>query len=111
MRMTRFQAAQDRLKEYVRAGRFAFSPIANLYPLDLVGTEPPQGWLQWDLQALDHFGTLDVYMLPGWDTSEGVQAEIEIAEVAGLRVVYSQPDQEVVSWLNRAAARYGVNHD
>ena len=82
-------------------GEIVFSPISHTHPIHLAGSLPGdwQFWEQFDKIYLGYSKKIIVLMLPGWDTSKGVQAEIKIAEEIGIPVEWLNP-LEVVESIN-----------
>ena len=61
---------------------------------DALEGELPTGfdyWREYDEAMLDCCEELHVLMLDGWRESVGVQAEIKLAELWGLKIVYVEP--------------------
>lgn len=73
-------------------GHFVFSPISHTHPIaDEKGL--PRGWQFWECYDKTMIGCCDdllVLTLPGWETSTGVQAEIQIAQDMGIPIDYAQ---------------------
>lgn len=90
IREARFQAAAFVAGELMKTGKFIYSPIAHSHSIALA-TDMPTGWDFWekqDMVMLDRSSELIVLMLPGWDTSTGVNAETVEARRLGLPVVH-----------------------
>ncbi|RKY70130.1 MAG: hypothetical protein DRP97_04255 [Candidatus Latescibacterota bacterium] len=71
--------------ELMRAGYIVFSPIAHSHPIAEV-CELPKDWEFWkkyDKTFIDWCDELWILMLPGWKTSKGVSAEVELAMALG----------------------------
>jgi len=76
----------------MRAGLHIFSPIAHSAPIARYGL--PTTWDYWERVDRRHLEICDellVLMLPGWQESRGVQAEIRIAAELGKPVRYLDP--------------------
>lgn len=74
-------------------GVHLFCPIAHGHAIALAGTLP-RDWEYWgplSRKMLAGCTELWVLMLPGWDLSKGIAAEIQIAEELGLLVSYIEP--------------------
>ena len=74
-------------------GICAFSPIAYTHPIAQYGL--PTGfefYMDYDIAILNACAEMIVLMLDGWQDSEGVQAEIEIAKAMGLPIRYVEPE-------------------
>jgi hypothetical protein len=89
VRQQRFEAACRAAAELMRAGKTIFAPIA--YSHVLCSYELPINWNFWqrhDREYLEVCEGVVVLMLPGWEESVGVQAEIAIARELGKPVTY-----------------------
>lgn len=89
----RFQAVCRVSARLMSEGKLIFSPIAHTHPIAVAG-ELPRGWDFWeryDVVMVGNAEKLMVLQLPGWDTSKGVAAEIEIAKRLGIPVEYMEP--------------------
>lgn len=88
----RFKAACIIAGHFIARGMFVFSPIAHdggirKHSWDVL----PSTWDYWEKADTDMITRSDkmyVAMLPGWDTSVGVQAEIQIARKLNKPVHY-----------------------
>lgn len=86
----RYEYAAMRTALFLKAGVTIFSPINHCHPIarkhDL-----PRTWTFWkqhDLNFIKASEQLWVLMMPGWEESEGISAEIEYAISIGIRVLY-----------------------
>lgn len=92
VREQRFEAACAAAAALLRAGHRVYSPIAHSHPLTRYGL--PGDWAFWerhDRWYLERCDEVVVLMLEGWDSSEGVQAEIDYATRLGKPVWYRAP--------------------
>ena len=92
VRDARFQAACRAAAALLSAGEIVFSPIAHSHPIAAHGL--PTAWEFWecaDRELLRRCDELLVLMLPGWQESRGVQAEIATARELGMPVRYLAP--------------------
>jgi nucleoside 2-deoxyribosyltransferase len=92
VRQQRFEAACRAAAALLRAGIPVFSPIAHSHPIAQHGL--PDTWEFWrsiDREYLRRCRALVVLRLSGWDTSVGVQAEIELARRWGIPVIEVDP--------------------
>lgn len=97
-RHTRVLFAAVKLLE---AGNHVFSPIVYSYSLVRNGhinweDGVPGAWLAWkelDENFIDRCDVLGVLMLPGWEESAGVAAEIDYAEQRGMYIIYYNPEE------------------
>ena len=87
VRQKRFEAACRAAAALLRAGIPVFSPIAHSHSIAQHGV--PGTWAFWenvDREYLRHSTCVIVLLLPGWDSSVGVKAEIGFALKAGIPV-------------------------
>jgi len=93
----------------MRQGHAVFSPIAHGHALVTEDPEIATGWAHWarlDQAMVAAASTMVVLQLPGWETSEGVQAELQQAQALGKRVGFlATPSAQVVwqGWVCAAA--------
>lgn len=93
VRLARFEAVNRIASRLMQAGHIVFSPISHTHPIALAG-RLPIGWEYWqyfDAAYLQHSYKLVVLCLEGWDTSEGVRAEIAMARQLGIAIEYINP--------------------
>lgn len=96
VRELRYQINVRVTVELIQKGYAIFSPIVYAHPFTEQGL--PTDWSYWnryDRDYLTHCDLMLVLQLDGWEESEGVQAEITIAERLGTPVWYHNP----ASWL------------
>lgn len=89
----RFLQVTKYAAKLVKQGKTAISPITYGHTLVQV-EEMPTDWLFWRsfcLQILLRCTQVHVLMLPGWDISGGVAAELEVAMLADIPIVYIDP--------------------
>lgn len=92
VREQRFHAACATAAQLMREGHVVFSPVAHSHPLTAYGL--PGDWAFWERHDRVHLERCDevvVLMLDGWEESEGVQAEIAVAQRLGKPVSYRAP--------------------
>lgn len=79
------------IKEDLRE-HFVFSPICHSHTIALVGDLPGSFdyWREYNRWFLERCDEVWVVMLPGWDKSVGVNAEIKMATLLGKPVKYLQ---------------------
>ena len=78
-----FKDAAQAAATLIKRGLLVFSPIVHSHPIAMLGGVDPvdhELWLRLDLALLDECDSLLVLMMPGWDESRGVAAEIEHAQ-------------------------------
>jgi uncharacterized protein DUF1937 len=90
VRAQRFNTACLIASHLMRMGIHLFCPIAHTHPISLAG-RLPSGWEYWkeyDHVMLRSCSELWVVKMDGWDMSEGIKGEIEIATELGLQIRY-----------------------
>ena len=76
-----------------------FSPIAHSHPIALIGGIDPKShdvWLPADEPLMLSACGVIVAMLPGWQDSHGVEAEIKLFKQSSKPVLYMMPDNDVL---------------
>jgi hypothetical protein len=94
IKLHRFHTANKAAAYLMAKGELVFSPISHTHPIAVDG-QLPGDWLFWekfDRAYLNYCWKIVVLMLPGWDTSKGVQAELKIAGELKLVVEYLNPE-------------------
>lgn len=85
----RFHAVCRQAAEMMRCGIRVFSPIAHTHPIAVHGLPGDWSfWKEYDRAFLEMCVEVLVLMLPGWEESKGVRAEIAIAKELGKPVRY-----------------------
>ena len=77
VREYRFQCVNEVALDLITGGHLVFSPISQTHPME-ISTGIVRGfdfWRPYNFGWIDVCDVLYVLMLPGWDTSVGVQAE------------------------------------
>lgn len=90
VRQRRFEQAVYAAAQLMRAGIHLFCPIAHTHPIAEAG-DLPKGWDYWgeyDRLMLSACQELWVLLMPGWQESQGIKREIEIARSLGLSIRY-----------------------
>lgn len=75
----------------LKRGLHVFSPICHSHPMAVHGNIDKLAhdfWLRLDIAILDECDSLIVLMMPGWNESRGVKAEIDHAEATGKPISY-----------------------
>src|SRR5262245_46139289 len=88
VREQRFRDACRATAALMRMGNVVFSPIVHGHPLVEHGL--PTDWSFWKTHNRAHLGRcteLLVLILDGWEESEGVQAEMRLAQHMAVRLV------------------------
>ena len=93
VRIERFKAVNKAAAILISRGEIIYSAISHTHPI-AIEADMPLGWEFW--QRIDHYylnlcEKMIVLMLPGWETSEGVKAEIEFVARLGKPVEYMEP--------------------
>lgn len=89
----RFDAVCRKAGELMFAGRVVYSPIAHCHPI-AVRVGLPRNWEYWqkfDREMLRAATAFWVLRIPGWEESNGIKAESEIAAAQGLAPVFIDP--------------------
>src|SRR3990167_3152099 len=81
VREFRYRAACRAAASLMRDGMVVFAPIAHSHPIDSEFANPESGefWKRQDAPYLNLCTQMAVLMLPGWETSKGVDHEITVA--------------------------------
>ena len=86
----------------LRAGVYAFSPIAHSHVIAKHGDIDPLSheiWIPFDLPFMEAAQGLIVVMDLGWNESIGVAEEIRIFESMGKPIVYMRPGEAPVTLM------------
>jgi hypothetical protein len=86
-----FKLVCQKAAQLMEQGVSVFCPIAHSHPIEVEGMSKIQDgdfWLKQDFAVLDKCDELWVYKMPGWDTSYGVEKEIERAQWEGIPIKY-----------------------
>lgn len=98
VREGRFRAVCRYAGKCLAKGEDVFSPIAHTHPIAEFFSLP-QGWEFWkkvDTTMVRMAKELRVLMLPGWETSVGVEAEVELANQLGIPVSYVEATDDLI---------------
>lgn len=93
-RMTTFNNIDGQL---LRAGKFTVSPLSKTFGLQ--ASQLPSDWEYWQHYSRKLLAKCDemyVIMSPGWETSEGVQGEIDFAHEHNIPVIYISDDGQII---------------
>ncbi|MBF0235243.1 MAG: DUF1937 family protein, partial [Desulfamplus sp.] len=90
IRVTRYQAANRKAAELMKAGNIVFSPISHSHPIANQECLPLDAgyWQTMNESFIDWSDIVVVYRLAGGQHSRGVQAEIDYATKTGKPVEY-----------------------
>lgn len=92
VRERRYQEACRAAARLMQDGDVVFSPIAHGHAIAANGL--PHRWSFWKRFDIEHLRRCDevvVLMIDGWQQSEGVRDEVQIAEKLGKPVRYWRP--------------------
>jgi hypothetical protein len=93
VRKARYRAACAYVASLIGDGLHPISPVVHCHPIaqrhDLPGNW--EFWRRYDLSLLRRCDEMHVLMLPGWEESIGVTAEIEAAELMAIPVRFEIP--------------------
>ncbi len=92
VREERFKAVCKAAAILMQRGYLILAPICHSHPIAKHGL--PTDWIFWekyDRAILRRCEEMWVLMLPGWESSRGVQAEIKIAKELGMPVEFIDP--------------------
>ena len=83
----------------LQEGENSYSPIVHGYAVEvwISYALPYEVWLEHGLEMLKRASCCAVLMLPGWQISRGVAAEVELAKKWGIPVTYLDPEK----WCKR----------
>lgn len=92
----RFQLVCKKAAQLMENGHLVFCPIAHSHPIEKYGMDEVHSgefWLEQDYAVLKCVDEVWVLMLPGYDKSKGIAAEMQFADSMGIPVYYLKPDQ------------------
>jgi len=92
VRLARFHAVVIETAKMAREGHLVFSPICHSHPVATIGCLPLafDYWQEWNREMLRRCEKLVVLKLDGWEESQGVQGEIEMAKALGMPIEYRE---------------------
>lgn len=90
VREARFEKAAAAAIKLMERGEHVYAPIVMSHPLELRGFQVQNRdfWLGQELPILRHASKLKVLCTEGWEESEGVAAEMELASELGIPIEY-----------------------
>lgn len=86
----RVHAADEYIAELTRRGKICYSTVSAMHHISL-DFDLPKSWEYWKKHCntmIMHAYEVHVLCLDGWEESEGVQAEIEIAKMFSKKITY-----------------------
>lgn len=90
----RFEAAKLFVRFVIETGGPApFSPIVYCHPLAIEYNLPGDAdyWYKFNMQFLRKAEAIFVLMLPGWEISKGMKAEIRMAKDLSMPIIHYKP--------------------
>jgi len=100
VRQQRFESACRAAAALIRQGKTVFCPIAHGHAICRYGLPPNWAfWQRHDRRYLEVCSEVVVRMLDGWQQSEGVRAEIDIARALGKPVTFLSAEPDVCERL------------
>lgn len=89
----RFRRVEKFTADMLKNGHFVYSPIVHCHELAREHKLPTDFnfWMDYNLAMLQVAKELIVCMLPGWEESKGLQAEIEAAGRHEISIRYIEP--------------------
>lgn len=92
VRRQRFQSACAATATLIDSGHVVYSPIVHCHPLTDYNLPGEFGfWRRHNQELLEKCDVLVVLMLPGWQDSEGIAGEVQLARELGLPIDYWEP--------------------
>ncbi len=90
----RFNAVNQFAAKLIAEGHHVISPISMCHPIAMQGNLPGdwEYWQKYAKKCLSVCHSMYILMLDGWQGSQGVNAEIEIAMELGLDTQYFLPE-------------------
>jgi len=92
------RAAESWMAMIWEAGASVICPHKNTALLDGISGMKAEDWLDGDFVQVERCDA--VFLLPGWEDSEGTRQEIEVAKAAGVRIFDWRNYQELLDWIN-----------
>lgn len=94
VRASRYEAACKAAAKLLLRGEAVFAPIPHSHPIEQHFPKPEgfDFWMHVDLPLVARAEKLIVLKLDGWDTSRGVQREMEYARENGIPIQFMEPD-------------------
>jgi hypothetical protein len=92
----RFDAVCEYAGHLMKLGHVVYSPIAHSHPIAMRSGLPTDWdyWKTFDHAMITRSTSLMVLMLPGWEESEGVKAEVQMAQALGIPIDYESGEVE-----------------
>lgn len=101
VRQFRFEAACQAVADLSNAGVEAFSMVVHSHPIAQLGLTNGKQQSRLDIAQLERCDGLVILTLPGWEQSEGVRREFELAKFFEIPVFFFLPSSIIESYLAR----------
>lgn len=102
----RYLAVNLTAVDLIKQGRTIYSPLThNVALIDLGLQQTWEFWEKHDKKLLSVCDNLIVLQMDGWETSTGVQAEIEIAKQLNLEIDYLEPSVDIIAKAKQLVER------
>lgn len=92
LRLKRYEKVCKLAAELMKDGENIFCPIAHSHAIETIGMPGElygqDFWLKQDFAVLAHAKELIVFMMDGWEDSNGIKAEIEFAKEHDIPIRY-----------------------
>jgi hypothetical protein len=90
LREARYLRVMEKTNELLKEGLCVFSPIVHCHPMSNMYGLPKHFsfWEKLDKAYIDSCDAVWVFMMDGWEQSEGITKEIEYAKSKGKNIVY-----------------------
>jgi len=101
IREYRFQQVNKAAAHLMHHGMHVFSPISHSHPIAKEG-DLPTGWDYWeayDKSILEICKRMIILTLNGWENSDGVKGEFELATTRGIPVGFMCPETYEIDWF------------
>tara|TARA_B100001063_G_scaffold227047_1_gene237132 strand:- start:13095 stop:13451 length:357 start_codon:yes stop_codon:yes gene_type:complete len=94
LREKRYLQVMRKTKELLEQGLTVLSPIVHCHPMSVIYGLPKDFsfWEKLDKSYIDNCDVVWVYMMKGWERSEGITAEIAYAKSIGKPVIHIEED-------------------
>lgn len=98
----RMKVASEVAFKLHQEGALTFSPLTHNVPLDEISGAPNTDgvtWKRFNHELLSRCNRIMVIQMPGWDLSDGVKAEMDLADKLGIPISYIPcPSEAIQKW-------------
>lgn len=109
LRKQRFENVCRYAAKLMKEGELVFCPIAHSHPIEVIGMQGEVNsgdfWLKQDFAVLQFCKELRVYMMEGWEESDGVRREIEFAKELNIPITYVKDDETQRRFFSKETER------